>query len=182
MDILGIGAHDGDIYSSPHPRYGALIVTTTGRVDIVSPPLGLNTLATIDDAVGGFHVLVRRGKSRTASVTASVAPDFAKPHPRTAVGLSADRKTLWMIVVDGRNRGRSEGMSLRELADFGISIGCHWLLNMDGGGSTTLVLQDPASKQWRLVNQPVGRKTPGTQRLVGNNLGVRVVPAPVEAD
>ena len=43
----------------------------------------------------------------------------------------------------------------------------HWevkvLLNLDGGGSSTMVVQDPASKVWRVVNQPVGRDREGVR-------------------
>jgi hypothetical protein len=180
MDLIGLGARDGDVYSPPHPEYGALIVTADGALDIVEPPIAEATLAKVDDAVGGFHVLVKNGASRASIVTARVARTFAEPNPRSAVGLSADKKTLWIIVIDGRNRNRTEGMTLDELADYAVSIGCDSLLNLDGGGSTTLVLRDPASEQWRMVNQPVGRHILGTMRQVGNSFGIRVRPRATE--
>ena len=175
-DIIGLAVNDGDKYSTPHPQYGALLIGKDGKVTIAPPPLSAKALASVDEGVGGFHILLQDGTNFAKRVASSVPGKFANPNPRTAVGLSADGKTMWIIVIDGRHRKRSEGMSLAELTDFAISLGCVDLLNMDGGGSTTLVLQDRASKAWRVVNQPVGRKILGTERFVGNNLGIRIRP------
>lgn len=171
MDIVGLGACDGDVYSQPDERFGALVVTRAGGVEIWPAPIDPAKLAEVDDAVGGFRVLVENGKSIADQVAARVPASFAGVNPRTAVGLSPDRQTLWLIIVDGRTPGRSEGFTLVELADFGVSLGCATLLNLDGGGSTTLVVQDPATQAHRVVNNPLGRDT---QRLVGNHLGIRV--------
>jgi hypothetical protein len=178
MDVVGLAACNGKVFSQPHQDFGALVETQSGSVEIWSPPIDRAQQDTIEDAVSGFRVLVRDGKSQAEQVAAKVAKGFAGVNPRSAVGLSADGKTLWLIAVDGRNTGRSEGMTLTELAAFGISLGCDDLLNLDGGGSTTLVMQDPASGQWRVLNEPVGRKIVGTHRLVANNLGVRLPRAP----
>lgn len=176
MDVIGLAAADGDIFSSPHAQYGALITRADGSMRILTPPVDEKTLREVDDAAGGFHVLMRRGEDVSERAAAVVAPGHAGVNPRTAAGLSEDGRTLWLIVVDGRNKGRSEGMTLTELAAFGKSLGCYDLLNLDGGGSTTLVLQDPGSKVYRIVNQPVGLKIIGTERLVANNIGVRIKP------
>jgi len=171
MDIVGLGACAGEVYSPPDERFGALVVTRAGEVEIWPAPIDPAKLAEVDDAVGGFRVLVENGKSIADQVAARVPASFAGVNPRTAVGLSPDRQTLWLIIVDGRTPGRSEGFTLVELADFGVSLGCATLLNLDGGGSTTLVVQDPATQAHRVVNNPLGRDT---QRLVGNHLGIRM--------
>lgn len=176
MDVVGLAACDGEVFSQADDRFGALVVARDGRVDIWSPPIEADRLSHVRDAVGGFRVLVEHGHSLAAKAAAASGEKFAGVNPRTAVGLTADRNTLWLIVVDGRNAGRSEGMTLTEVADFGISLECDVLLNLDGGGSTTFVVQDRASHEHRVVNQPVGRGVVGTLRLVGNNLGVRVRP------
>jgi len=174
MDIVGLAACDGQVFSQPDDRFGALVVTRDNRVDIWSPPIAEDRLAQVRSAVGGFRILVEKGRSVAEKAAAASGEKFAGVNPRTAVGVSADRNTLWFIIVDGRNPGRSEGMTLIELADFGLALGCDALLNLDGGGSTTLVVQDPASREHRVVNEPVGRGPVGTLRLVGNNLGVRI--------
>ena len=173
-ELTGLGACDGVIYSNPHNVYGALIVSAEGKAEIASPPINQKILSNVQNGVGGAHVLVSRGINKAYLAEADSHKHFSGPNPRTAVGLSADAKTMWFIVVDGRNQNRSEGMTLSELTEFGMSIGCHDLLNLDGGSSTTLVLQDPVTKNVREVNQPVGFRRPGTARPVGNNLGVRI--------
>jgi hypothetical protein len=174
MDVVGLGAADGDVYSQPDKRFGGLVFDAVGHPRILPAPIDVTRVGAIDDAVGGFHVLVRGGENRVAVIEPLVSESFANVNPRSAVGLSKDRRTLWLIAVDGRVKGRSEGMTLRELADLGARLGCHDLLNLDGGGSTTLVVQDPASGSYRVVNQPVGRGAPDTLRLVANNVGLRV--------
>jgi len=68
-------------------------------------------------------------------------------HPRTAVGARADG-TLLFVTVDGRNAERSVGMSLPELTDLMLELGAVAAANLDGGGSTTMVVRD------RVVNSP----------------------------
>lgn len=69
-------------------------------------------------------------------------------HPRTAVGISQDSSKIFFVTVDGRQPGFSVGMSLPELANYMLSIGCWNAVNLDGGGSTTMVVRN------RVVNSP----------------------------
>ena len=91
-------------------------------------------------------------------------------NPRTAIGVAPGNK-LVLFTVDGRQAGVSEGMTTGEVAsllfsDYGVTDA----INLDGGGSTTLVMADPAP---RIVNVPVGvNNVPGSERSVGSNLGV----------
>ena len=91
-------------------------------------------------------------------------------HPRTAVGLDAKRTRLVMLVVDGRKPGTAIGMSYDELAAEMIRLGCHQALNLDGGGSSVMAIRDPATAEFRLLNEP----TDGRERAVANALGVSV--------
>ncbi|MFN9310424.1 phosphodiester glycosidase family protein, partial [Gemmatimonas sp.] len=81
-------------------------------------------------------------------------------HPRSAVGLSRDGRTMWLLAVDGRSES-SVGMTLVELADAMRALGAWDALNFDGGGSTSLVIDG------RLVNSP---SDPTGERAVGNAL------------
>lgn len=81
-------------------------------------------------------------------------------HPRTAVGFSADSTKVYFLVVDGRQPGLSDGMSCAELADYMISIGCYHAVNLDGGGSSTMVVRN------EIKNSP----SDGSERSVGNAL------------
>ncbi|MCX8057160.1 MAG: DUF4623 domain-containing protein [Ignavibacteria bacterium] len=69
-------------------------------------------------------------------------------HPRTAVGFNRDSSKVFFVTVDGRQPGFSVGMSLPELANYMLSIGCWNAVNLDGGGSTTMVVRN------RVVNSP----------------------------
>lgn len=82
-------------------------------------------------------------------------------HPRTAVGINQDSTRVYFLTVDGRQPALSVGMALWELADYMISIGCHHGVNLDGGGSTVMVVRD------NIVNSP---SDPGGERSVGNAL------------
>lgn len=108
------------------------------------------------ETLGGNPTLVEDGR---ITVGRSDHPFFAR-HPRTAVGLTADRRLL-LVVVDGRRRRFSIGMRLRELARFMRERGARWALNLDGGGSTTMVVRG------RVVNRPSdGRERPVSSALV----------------
>ncbi|MGB9664516.1 MAG: DUF4623 domain-containing protein, partial [Ignavibacteria bacterium] len=69
-------------------------------------------------------------------------------HPRTAVGFNYDSTKVFFVTVDGRQPGFSVGMSLPELANYMKSIGCYNAVNLDGGGSTTMVVRN------KVVNSP----------------------------
>lgn len=84
-------------------------------------------------------------------------------HPRTLVGLTADRRHLLLVVVDGRNPGAGRlGMTCGEAADYMVSLGAHWALNFDGGGSSEMIVDG------NIVNVP----SDGNERPIGSHLAV----------
>lgn len=92
-------------------------------------------------------------------------------HPRSAVGYSQNGKFLFIVVVDGRQPFYSQGMTLAELADLMIELGAHDAMNLDGGGSSTLVIRGGDGKP-RVLNSPIDLYIPGRERPVGNHLGI----------
>ena len=75
--------------------------------------------------------------------------------PRTAAGLNGDATQLVLLVVDGRLLSHSVGMSEVELAQEMLRLGCTDALNLDGGGSSTLILRDPPDAPApSLINRP----------------------------
>ncbi len=116
--------------------------------------------------IAGSDLLLRDGK-----IALNNATNFAlNRHPRTAVGLSDDGKTLVLVVVDGRDAQKALGMTLNELTDLMRSLGCTDALNLDGGGSSEMVLRDAQSEQLRVLNTP----SDGRERAVANVLGVSI--------
>jgi peptidoglycan hydrolase-like protein with peptidoglycan-binding domain len=108
-------------------------------------------------AIGGNLVLVRDGVVTTTS---------HPRNPRTAVGFSADGLTMWLVVVDGRSTA-SVGMTYVELANYMKSLGADDALNLDGGGSSTLVARMPGATSVSVRNTP----SDGAQRPVPNGIG-----------
>ena len=76
--------------------------------------------------------------------------------PRTAIGTADMGKTLILFVIDGRRESWSVGMTMHELAQTMADLGCDHAVNMDGGGSTTLVAKRPTDTgpTWQTVNTP----------------------------
>jgi hypothetical protein len=111
-------------------------------------------------AVGGRPVLLWDGK--VGSKVDCEGTLCTLRHPRTATGLSADRRYLFLVVVDGRRPGAA-GMTTRELAEHMKGLGAHWALNHDGGGSSTM---------WIRGKGVVNRPSDGRERVVKNHLAV----------
>lgn len=110
-------------------------------------------------AIGGRQLLVENGTN--------VAPDDAV-HPRTAVGFSRDGRKMYLLTVDGRQGEHLPGLNLRDLADAMIELGAHHALNLDGGGSSTMLAREPGTTELRTVNTP----SDGAERPVPNGLAL----------
>ena len=126
------------------------------QIDAVLSP---NTTA-IREATGGGTVLVKNGK--VAKFTNNVA-GYAQ---RTAVGIDKSGKTLMLVTVDGR-LAECEGMNQTELANLLIELGCETALNLDGGGSTTMVARERFSGDLQVQNTLTG-----SMRAVSTSIGV----------
>lgn len=100
--------------------------------------------------VGGWPRIVLNGRNvaKWADIVEGTFPRFsAGRHPRTAVGISRDSVTLYLVTVDGRRESDS-GMSLVEMANAMLQLGAYDAMNFDGGGSTTMVIEG------KVVNRP----------------------------
>jgi hypothetical protein len=150
--------HGVEIAPVRQPR-PVLCVEPDGRMTIRTPPLG-----DVREALAGFD-------APACLKDGEVGGPEGKLHPRTAAGVSKDGRTLILLVVDGRQPGVSEGATLHELGAWLRDAGAWNGINLDGGGSTTLVVNAPSGL--RVLNVPVGLKLPGTLRPVATCLGVR---------
>jgi Phosphodiester glycosidase len=140
-----------------------LIVDEDGKVSIADnvETLPKNTRY----AVSGNAMVLQKGKIIASEKN-------AVRHPRSAVGLSADRKTLILVAVDGRQAtlafnfgdpiepgeekyiGHSRGVTYAELGALMKSLGAADAINLDGGGSTALVVKDFRTGVFSVANQP----------------------------
>lgn len=92
-------------------------------------------------AVGGGPVLLQEGNIQiTNNEERKFAGNAIKDkHPRTAMGYTADGRLI-LLVVEGRNPGKAEGATLTQLAEMFKQLGCVEALNLDGGGSSCLLV------------------------------------------
>jgi hypothetical protein len=122
------------------------------------------------EAVGGRPLLLRDSAFAPTVDTEGQAGFANGRHPRTAVGIADGGRRLLLVVVDGRQKPYSDGMTLRELARVMLAFGAPDALNLDGGGSTAMVLADPGvAGTMRVVNKP---SDPTGERAVANALAI----------
>lgn len=149
--------HDGMLVLSIGPKLAQTLPTISTGAEVnlsisLSPPLkGVRT------AIGGGPALVHNGKKVAEE-------DHRTDHmhirnPRTAIGWNDHE--FFMVVVDGRQKQLSMGMTFSELASLMIDLGCTEALNLDGGGSSTMWLDG------KIANNPSEK---GVLRRVANTL------------
>ena len=101
-----------------------------------------------DNIVGGGPQLIKNGKIDITNKEEKIVPAFVSDrHPRTAIARLGSGKIL-LVTVDGRQPGISVGMSLTQLAELLLEFGATEAMNLDGGGSTTMVVKN------KIVNKP----------------------------
>lgn len=162
-NVRGLSASQGDITTAgyfPPEDYVTLYLGQDNRASF-TPPQG-----EIYNAVSGNISILQDGQ----------IPQFEdksylqKRHPRTAVGLSQDENTLILIVVDGRQPNYSDGATLPELSQMLIDTGAHNAINLDGGGSSTIVMDDKGTPAQ--LNSSIQSRIPARERPIANHLGV----------
>ncbi|BDQ10973.1 phosphodiester glycosidase family protein [Sediminibacterium sp. TEGAF015] len=125
-------------------------------------------------AVAGGPVLIQDGQIQITNNEEIRFPgsQINDKHPRTAMGYT-ENGDLIVMVVEGRNPGIAEGASLVQLAHLLQSVGCTEALNLDGGGSSTLLIngnetikpsdktgQRPVPAVWIISSPKQGQKRP----------------------
>jgi exopolysaccharide biosynthesis protein len=113
-------------------------------------------------AVGGGPTIVHRGRVHVTAKQEGLPGEIARGRaPRTAIGYTASGDTL-MVTVDGRKKDHSVGCTLTELGRIMVELGAVEAINLDGGGSSTMVVNGKA------VNQV----SSGSERFVSNAIGI----------
>ncbi|WP_431872360.1 phosphodiester glycosidase family protein [Nocardiopsis eucommiae] len=117
----------------------------------------------IHAALNGRQMLVVDGEVRRGS-----AGDNTPGAPRMAIGFSEDGSRMYLLSVDGRQPSFAAGVGLDELGEMMVEAGAHTAVNLDGGGSATMVARTPGADEVRVENRP----SDGEERLVPNGLGL----------
>lgn len=159
--------------NSPIPREGAILWISTrlkdsgisqfnaganGTLNLTLSPPEWND---VQHAIGGRLRLLKGGKINETLVKMHHAEKRHIPgkrasvlnlshEPRTVLGYNAD--TLFLIVADGRQPKYSTGLTLYELASIFLELGATEAINLDGGSSSTFIVDD------QLVNKPSGQR------------------------
>jgi Tol biopolymer transport system component len=164
---------------SPLSRHGGVVLaarpTSSAAFLISSLRIGDTVALTwsfgwkgVADSIGGFPQLVRDGRVRVNPCGGL----HCQLHPRTGLGVTSEGHLL-MVVVDGRQED-SRGITLVEFARLFRDMGAIHALNLDGGGSTTMVVRGS------IVNDPSGQfERPSSSAVLilpGRDTGQSIVP------
>lgn len=164
LPISHNGLARGDTLMLVGSARASILERDTVRVDVTLTPMMPR------QAVGGFPLLVRDSVI-VPGVDSAGAASFRGVNPRTAAGYAANGRRLLLVVIDGRQAGYSVGTTTRETAALLRDLGAREAINLDGGGSTAMVIRDWSSNTLRVVNKPSDATG---ERAVGDALGVLV--------
>lgn len=170
QQVTGLSVSGGRVFSSPVEGFAAALFSGSRgegyRARFGMPPFCLDE---VDEAVGGFYLVLENGVPSGKAALGGAGPGGR--NPLTLLGRSSDGCVLYVLVVDGRQPRWSRGLTLREAALWLLWLGAREGMNLDGGGSTTLVRR--FGEHYRVINRPVDLGIPGKQRVVPNHLGFR---------
>jgi hypothetical protein len=154
-DVYWDGENDGDVGVEP-----TLYINRRNGLAFNQRPNNVHS------AISGDRMLVLKGV---------IVPDLddSEVEPRTALGINRNGRYLYVVVVDGRQPFYSEGATFVELAELLIEQGAFAAMSLDGGGSSTLVIEGEEGLP-RVLNAPIDNYIPGRERPVGNHLGIFV--------
>lgn len=110
----------------------------------------------LKEATGGGVLLVKNGEKVNNS-------QFGALDPRIAIGYTTGN-VMYFVVVDGRDFYHSSGATYADLSNIFYALGAEAALNLDGGGSATMMIRNPLADVWHVKNHP----TDGRPRAVSN--------------
>ncbi len=157
----GLAVSEGKLYSGQSAE-PTTYISASNQVWVNGPRPEI-----IWDAISGSHTLVRSGEMNE-KLKKCTKPDVYCHNlaPRTSMGITADNRLI-LTVVEGRTGHLRDAMTLRELAQLNLEFGAIKAICMDGGGSSTLAVDDYGIP--KVLNTP----TDGNERAVSNHLGIR---------
>ncbi len=178
MGITVVTVENGVVSAKGTSFGGTVPIPENGYIlaidDVMTPILDINTnigekielnvtmqpdMEGIKTAFGGGTLLLKDGKKT------EITHDVAGNNPRSAIGTNEDGTVIYMITVDGR-QNISRGVSLSELSDICLELGCVNAINLDGGGSTNMVGKTVYNQGIHTFNSPT------ENRKVINALGI----------
>ncbi|MBO0752385.1 MAG: phosphodiester glycosidase family protein, partial [Bradyrhizobiaceae bacterium] len=169
--VIGLLVSRGKVVAplSTDPLNSEAVLAINRHNDAVIALSPAINLANTFTAIAGSAIIVQNGVDISASSPNEGDPAHA--NPRTLVGLSANKRFLYLVVIDGRISVYSLGTTNAQSAALMLAIGCDSAMNLDGGGSTEMVRADVPGQPY-IVNVPSG----GAERFDAAALGVYAEP------
>ena len=122
-------------------------VTFDGKMTIGTNPEYAVAKKSLKECTGAGVILVRDSQIQEGYVVNDKSRD-----PRTAIGYTSDN-IVWILAVDGRHKG-TEGLTYMEVASIFKALGCEAAVNLDGGGSTQMMVRNPQTDKIEMRNWP----------------------------
>ena len=184
-EVYGLQISEGMVVSAQtsadysDPRAASLLFSTNNQPMFVfkNLPPGTNT-AGIYTAITGYYPIVSNGVNFGIAASNSYSDSsIHQVQPRTAYGVSRDNHYLYLLTIDGRQSGYSDGAYDTETAYWMLQCGAWNAINMDGGGSTALYMSDSIGNPVALNHSSylAGYRR---ERYIGSHLGVYAKPVP----
>jgi hypothetical protein len=172
FNLTGLFMSGGVLVSPQSSAVGsAAVLFTTNNVPTIIPTnWPAASTAGIYTAVSGQYPLLVNGVNVGSNYNTGI-------DPRTAYGLSQDKRYLFLLAIDGRQTGYSDGAYDWETGAWLLLAGARDGVNMDGGGSTCMVMADSTGKPVPL-NRDSAPLASGRERTVGAQFGIYANPLP----
>ncbi|MNK01771.1 hypothetical protein D3C87_195790 [compost metagenome] len=136
--IYHVGTGNGTIYSYPAPAAN-LINTAPKPVPTATLPAG-GSIWNVKAAIGGAPMLIKDNAINITDKEELIDIDNASSRARSAIGYTVNNMIV-LLAVEGNNSKGGAGLSLPELAQLMKDMGCVGAINLDGGGSTSMMVR-----------------------------------------
>lgn len=140
--IYHVGAGNDLVYSYPSPSPNALGLAPQPQ-PTASFPVG-GVLWNTTSAIGGSPMLIRKGTIQITDAEELIAVDNNSNRPRSAIGFNSNGIIL-LLAIEGDNPPNYNGASLATTAAIMQSLGCQGAINLDGGGSTAMIVNNTST-------------------------------------
>jgi hypothetical protein len=167
VTIVGRSTSNGQTYSQHPVSFPVLCLYPQNAPRLATIGQGKDPCPGASQAIAGNRFLLRGGEAYQNG-----DEEGKRPYPRTAVAIDRSGRKLWLLIADGKQVGYSHGASLPDLTALAQELGATDGINLDGGGSTTLVAEVQGAP--RILNAPIHGKWPMLERPVANVLGFYV--------
>jgi len=135
--VYSVGSGTGTLYAYPVPSLNEL-----GKAPLPVPtayfPQGGN-IWSVSTAIGGSPMLIKGGEINITDANELIAVDNTSSRARSAIGYLTNGNIV-LLAAEGNNPDGAAGLTLQELAEIMLEIGCKGAINLDGGGSSSMVV------------------------------------------